>query len=75
MVKSPSKFYYSPIGKWWTSTFLYCIYVAVVTIVVQTWTYLYEDWHGLEIPMWIMNAGYVCTRSHDEYSMFVRALG
>ncbi len=47
MVSSPSKFYYSPIGKWRTATILYILYVFIVTIICTQQNYLYTEITGI----------------------------
>jgi hypothetical protein len=59
LVTSPAKFYYTPLGKYWTASVMYCAYVAVVTYVCLLRNYLHLGHANVEYLMWGCNLGYI----------------
>ncbi|ETO14202.1 hypothetical protein RFI_23171, partial [Reticulomyxa filosa] len=67
-------FYYSPVGKFATSSTLYLLYLALFSYVTWTLTYNYTQTYSVwEFVLWISSAGYVANEvlefvdAPDEY--------
>merc|ERR1719206_1208946 len=64
LVKSPAPFYYCPVGRYWTESVMYMVYVLLVTSVVYgddgTATYtMSSSLSATEFMMWTFNVGFV----------------
>eukprot|EP01083_Nonionella_stella_P061283 159736_1 len=60
LVRQPSRFYYCPVGRYWTSSVMYLVYICVVSSVILEQNYeLASHLTGAEYVMWIFNVGFV----------------
>ena len=60
LTKQPARFYYCPVGRYWTESVMYMVYIIVVTIVVYEANYdLNSNLSAAEWTMWIFNIGFV----------------
>eukprot|EP01083_Nonionella_stella_P080159 220125_1 len=60
LVFHPATFYYCPVGRFWSESFMYILYVILVTIVVYKQNYdLVSPLPEIEWIMWIFNAGFI----------------
>eukprot|EP01083_Nonionella_stella_P207975 755059_1 len=58
--KQPARFYYCPVGRYWTESVMFMVYICVVSSVVYEANYeLSSDLSGIEWCMWIFNIGFI----------------